>query len=661
MKEYFKYVACIIFIVFLVFLPSLNNQVLFWDDVTYLKANPLFEALSWQNLLKTFSALTINIYIPLTNLTFGLEHHFFPHNPFVLHFNNIILHAAVCVAIYFFILRLGFSSAVGFLTAVIFAVHPMHVESVAWITERKDVLYSFFYLLAILDYLNFLDRGKKTFYLRSLLWGTLSILAKPMALSLPIVLILLEWFYPHKRKEESRRYLRWLPFFLIMGSIAFLTYKFHARVPIQDPLQALLIWTWCFSFYLQKFFMPFDLSPLYYLPQPISLDNLEYIKGLAVAFFVAVLIVRFRENKLFLFSFLFYFCSIFFLLRFDPIDVQVVADRFMYLPSLGVCLFIAHGLIQSFNHFRERGGLFIKVYTLSIVLILGSLAISTFYLSGVWKSDMSLWTYNILVNPKSAVAYNNRAAAYVRQNQLDLALEGIDKAIALDPKYVAAYNNRGQVMILQKKYPEAIAAYTKTIQLKPEYPNAYFDRGHVYYLQQDYDRALIDYTKAIELNPAFAEAYNGRGELLTDLGLTQKAMTDIETSIVLNPNNPNFYINRANLLTMMNQFDVAMKDYERVIQMNPKSAPAYHNRGVLFAIKRDFQEALKAFSKAIELDPSDSDSYSNRGNVYGLLKEYDRAIHDFNKAIEINPDNKEVYKNRELTVSLKLKDLSLPL
>ncbi|MCX5680983.1 MAG: hypothetical protein NT079_01660, partial [Candidatus Omnitrophica bacterium] len=240
--------------------------------------------------------------------------------------------------VFLFMRQLGISVwAAGFAT-LLFAIHPTRAESVAWVTERKDVLYGIFYMAGLNAYLRYIKDNNRNFYFLTIALALLSILSKPMALSFPLILLLCDWY--GKRKIDKKIILEKIPIFFIIFIVAGMTYLRHVRVPVNSYSEALLIWPWTLTFYIKKFFYPVTLLPVYNIPKPVSIINPTYLSALLAAIAIPFILVRFRRFRWLLFSFGFYFLSIFFLLRFDyGHDAQSVADRFMYLASLGFCFF----------------------------------------------------------------------------------------------------------------------------------------------------------------------------------------------------------------------------------------------------------------------------------------------------------------------------------
>ncbi|MDP8212360.1 MAG: hypothetical protein P9X22_03595, partial [Candidatus Zapsychrus exili] len=288
MKKYI-YLALILIIVFACFYPSLNSDYTNWDDNKVITDNKQVQSLDIDNLKNIFSSTIQQIYVPLSVLSLATEYHFFGYNSFVTHLINLLFHLFIVALIFYFAQQLGLSIYAAFFAALLFGIHPMHVESVVWATERKDVLYVCFYMLSLIFYLKYLDHRKRDAYLLSILFGILSILSKPMALSLPLVFFVLDFF--RKRKFNKEALLDKIPHFIYIAPIVWITYSLHARIPGKDVSQALLILPFTAAFYIKKFALPLFLSPLYVLPKPISILNPHYF--LAIAFIVLFMFIAF--------------------------------------------------------------------------------------------------------------------------------------------------------------------------------------------------------------------------------------------------------------------------------------------------------------------------------------------------------------------------------
>jgi len=333
-------------IVVVVYSASLSNGFINFDDNNLVTKNLLIRSLSFENLKTIFSNTHHDGYIPLTITSFALEYHFFALNPFFYHLDNLILHCGIVGLIFLFARLSSLSILAASLAALIFGIHPMHVESVDWIAQRKDLLYSFLYMSALCCYVYYITSKKSGYYCLCIVFGFLSILAKPMALSLPIILFVCDWLY--KRRVSLKLFIEKIPFFVYTLAISWQTFALIKRPPNSNGIEAALIWIYTFSFYWIKFFFSWTFVPQYHMPKPITILNGPYLISICVLVMIMTAIIRWRRNRLWIFAVAFYFGSIFFLLRFDEGHFRhIIADRYMYLPSVGICLFL--GYIISFG------------------------------------------------------------------------------------------------------------------------------------------------------------------------------------------------------------------------------------------------------------------------------------------------------------------------
>jgi len=470
-----KNILILVVVVFAVFYPCLHAQFINLDDDGHI-----------------FN----NTYIPLTSLSFALEKHFFGFNPIVFHLDNLLIYVLVVVLVMLLANRLGLSQEASFLAALLFAVHPMKVESVAWVTERKDVLYALFYLLALHQYWSYLKTRSLKSYVAVFLCGFFSILAKPMAVSLPLILFLLDWY--EGRRFGKQVFLEKIPIFIYIIGIAWITYALNMHNPRTQMDQGILIWIWSLSFYVWHFLFPFFVCPYYGLPHPIIITHWPYASSLLTVLGLILLLVRFYKNKLFVFAVFYFICSIFFLLHFDKNGFGVVSDRFMFLPGLGICLWLGSWFD---GRIKSRWG---KIIFLIFVALLG---VRAHLQCRVWHDSVSFWNEVIRQNPDFYRAYVDRGAAYYQQNQVELALLDYNKAIALKPDAPKAYNNRAVIFDLYKQEDRAIDDLTKAISLDPLAPLPYLNRSVLEDNQKQYPRALRDALEASRLGGIVSASY----------------------------------------------------------------------------------------------------------------------------------------------------------
>jgi len=624
----------ILAVTLLAYSVTLKNDFIYFDDDVHLLKNPAVRSLDAQHIRQMFTTTVNKIYIPATTLTFAVEYHFFKYQPFIYHLNNLLLHLGVIALIFYFALQLGLPLRAAAVGGLLFGIHPMHVESVAWVTERKDVLYAFFYMLALCSYMKYLAGYKRKYFIASVGFGLVSLLAKPMALSLPLMLFVCDWFM--KREKSPKMFLEKIPYLLYIVPIAWITYSLHARIPGEDFGSGFLIWIWSFVFYIQKFLFPMVLVPMYALPEPVAMTNPHY--GWACLFFVVILtsLIVWKKQRWLLFAAAVYFCQIFFLLRFDDItDKNVVADRFMYLPSLGICFLVGYGVDQLYQKFKTKDQA--TILTIGLVLVTTVIVSKTHQQGKLWGSNISFWSHELKYFPHNATALGNRGEAYMDLGKFDLAMNDFNQAIKADPNYPEGYNSRGQLYGMSGQTEKAFADFLRAVELKPGFSEAYNNLGIIYAQKQDLDRAAVNFKKALTLNPANVEARNNIGDFYFGRGDIEAALKEYRAILPIDPQSAGSYAKIGLIHGMKNENGLALEALNRSLAIDPRNSAAYKNRGIIFEHQNKLTEALADYQRAISLNPKDADAFYGRGNVFARTGQYDRAAKEFEHALKINP------------------------
>ena len=635
----------------LAYLPTLKNDFIYLDDDSHLLENPAVRVLDAEHIKHMFTTTVSGVYVPLTFLTFAFEHHLFKYTPFIYHLDNLLLHLAVTALVYYLALQIGLPLRAAFIAGLLFGIHPMHVESVSWITERKDVLYSFFYILALCAYWKYLSGGKKAPYVASVIFGVLSMLAKPMALSLPLVLFVFDWF--KGRKLTLSMILDKIPHFLYAVGIAWITYRLNARIPGENVQSGAIIWIYTFVFYIRQFLLPLVLVPMYALPEPIVAMNVHYLVSAGLFLVIVGFLFRMRKNRWVMLAALYYFFSIFFLLRYDTVvDKNIVADRFMYLPCLGICFLLGYGIDRLYERIKGRGGLPVATVTILLLTAAGWLGVKTFTQTKVWRASIPFWSYVLQYYPENAMAYGNRGEAYRDQERYDLAMKDFNTSIIADPDYMESYNSRGQMYGMMGDTDAALADFKKVIELRPDFDEAYNNIGVIYSMQERPDEAIGYYEKAIKIDPFNDDALYNAGEYYYKEGEFDKAFESFQKIIEIDPASVVAYNKRGLLYGLQQKHDQALADFNRAIEINPLDSEIYKNKGVILEHQKEFDEAIENYNKAIELDPMFADAYCFRGNSYAQTGQYGVAAKDFAKALKIDPDHWRARQSQNALINI---------
>jgi tetratricopeptide (TPR) repeat protein len=518
------------------FSPSLRNGFTNWDDDAYVTANPDIRGFTARNVGKVFSSVYASNYQPLTMLTYMADFEVKGLDPRVFHSTSLLLHCVNVLLVFVFLYTLSGSRAAGAAAALLFAVHPLRVESVAWIAERKDVLAALFFLLSLLLYAAHSRSGDRICHWLCLLALVLSLLAKPLAVSQPFVLLLMD--YLGGRRLCLRSLLHKAPFFAVaavFAVVAFVTQYSSGAMPAYHSmplLQKAGVPFYGVIFYVGKTVFPVKLAALYPMPpaSDILMNGVLAAAPLVIAGVLAVLFVLRSRARPLVFGSLFFIVTLLPVLQIVPVGPAIVADRHTYIPMIGLC-FIASWAATRIGGVAAGKGI-IAMYTVISI----ALAVVTFQRCRVWNNDLTLWDDCIAAYP-SSLAYNNRGAAYGDRGDMDRAIADFDRAVLFDPRQTRAYNNRG-IAYLSKGMPaRALADFTAAVTLDPGHYEAYSNRGIVYDCSGEYESALADFTRAIALKPDYTKAYVNRGLAFMRKGFYERAVRDFDRAIELDPAN----------------------------------------------------------------------------------------------------------------------------
>ncbi len=626
-------------------MPSLQGGFV-WDDDHYIQHDPLIYSI---NLNALFSNYVMGNYHPLTMTVYAIEYHFFGLSEKGYHAVNLFIHLLNVILVFYVVLLLSRKTEVALVASLLFGIHPMHVESVAWASELKDLLYTFFFLASYICYLKYLKQRKAKFYIGALLFFLCSLFSKGMAVCMPVLLVLTDYFIPYLwsasdkvKRISSKAWLEKVPFFalaVIFGVIAIYAQRSTEAMQSEIPYvftQRIVIACFGFVSYLVKLVMPVNLCAFY--PYPVqtggSVFPLQYYTYAIL--FVALAIgvyYSFRFTKKILFGFGFFAITIFLVLQLLPVGSAVMADRYSYLSSVGIFYLAGEGFFWLWS----KKNLFINARVFSSVLlclVVFFFSLRTQAMCEVWKNSLNLWSDVISQYQSIPYAYNNRGVLFMNDKPEE-AISDFSNAIKLKPNYPEGLNNRGIMLLGLKHYDAALADLNKAIESKPNYAEAYNHRALLFEAERKYPEALSDYTKAIELKPDFSKAYYNRGTFYINQNKLEEALNDYNTAIALEPDNIGAYNNRGNLLSMQKKNGEAINDYNKVIELSPNNVNAYYNRGTLLMNEKRNDDAISDFSTVIQLQPNSAGAFYNKGIIEYTAGRKDAACNDLQQAAKL--------------------------
>ncbi len=638
------WMALIAIATFVAYLPALRGNFTSWDDMVYVVENPYIKSLSAKNIAEIFSTNFMGNYHPLSMLSLSIDYQINKFDPFVFHLNNILIHIVNSILVLLVIKQLTGKLQVAVIAALLFGVHALHVESVAWISERKDVLYTCFYLLSIYSYLRYFPKKDYKWFGLSLLFFLLSCLSKGQAVTLAVTLFLVDIFAGRKW-TEIKILLEKVPFLilaLIFGIVAFGAQQgadatIMANFPVQ---QRVAFASYGLIMYILKLIYPFALSVYY--PYPI-LGNTGEVPLLfwlciipAIAFIVLVFLAWKRSKPLF-FGTAFFLLNIVLLLQLLPVGRAIMADRYAYIPSIGYCFLV--GVYISDRRYIKLD----KVAWGIVSLYAALLMFLTFQQSKIWLNSQTLWSDAIAKNRNVPVAWYNLGNTHMDSANYKAAISEYTECLKLQPDFWKAYINRGNAKSKTNDFIGAIADFDAMLRIDSTSATAYINRALARRMLQDYPNALKDYNIAVRLKPDQMELFAARANLKLDMKDYEGAIRDFDEAIKINPKAPAVYTNRAIVKKAGNDLSGALADYNTAIELDPNNSEFYNNRGNLKFQLNDFKGAIDDYSASIRLSPKDYLGYKNRAAVRLSLKQYDEALADLKAGIRLNAKSGELF------------------
>src|SRR3989475_864803 len=585
--------ALIALVTFAAFLPVLQNQFVDWDDQRNFLDNHHYRGLGWTHLRWMWTTHQGH-YIPLTWMTLGLDYLLWGMNPVGYHLTSLLLHAANAVVFFFVVRRIltlalpspserGHPVAVsaGY-AALVFAIHPLRVESVAWVTERRDVLSGLLYLSAILVYLLACERGARGrgWYWLSVAVFVGALLSKSMVVNLPVVLLILD-VYPLRRlggavgwwSEPARRgYVEKIPFVLLAAAasaIALMAQPSHdtmVSVVQLSGLGRIVVSVYGLSFYLWKTVAPVNLSPLYELPSTVNPWAPPFLLsyGLVVAITAIVLAVRRRVPGLPA-AWVAYIVVLLPVLGIFQSGPQIAADRYTYLAGLGWAILAGAGLLSCWRSSRRsKTGTPATWLLASLALcVVVGLGVLNWNQVQVWHDSETLWTHALSIDPQSPIAHNDWGTALARQGRLAKASEHYRQALEIRPDYAPAHNNLGAALAQQGRLAEAIEHYQQALHSKPDSADAHTNWGLALTQQGKPAEAIDHYRQALQIKPDHAVAHYNLGNAVLQQGTPADAIDPFRKALRIKPDDALAHRNLGLALTQQGKL---VEDFEHFQQ-----------------------------------------------------------------------------------------------
>jgi len=558
-----------------------NGFIVNWDDDGYIINNPLIQDLSWEGLKTIFSTPHLDNYHPLTTLSNAMELHSFGPDPKPYHVINLLLHLLNTYLVFRFIKSLcdlqtdtlsslptHSRSYLPEITAVLFGIHPMHVESVAWLSERKDLLYGFFFIASLIYYLRFTRDKKASSYGLSILMFVCSLLSKPAAVALAPVLIIIDFYLG--RKITGKTILEKIPFFALSLGFGILALQIQKAsgatdlAPVFPVMERFFLVAYGLVFYIVKAIVPFGLSAIHLYPEPGHLTWVYYAAPVLLCLLAFAVYKAKAMRKEWIFGLLFFLITIILVIQIIPVGRAIVSERYTYIPYIGLFFILGKLYTRLADHISlsEKLTPYLKP---ALLVYIGILSLITWNRNKDWKNSYSLFSAAIETNPDDYYGYFARARGSMLMNDHAAALADYTEVLIRKPGFAEAYYSRG-VVYEKVDVARAIADYTKAISFNPKHPSAYYNRGNLKINAGDNRGAISDYDTTILIRPQHDQSFCNRGVAKFNLGLTHEAILDFNKALAINPKLENAYANRGNAYLKLADTSKACADWRKAVE-----------------------------------------------------------------------------------------------
>ena len=660
---------------FLVFLPALENDFVNWDDDKVLVNNNNFRGFGADQLRWMFTAYNMGHYHPLTWISFALDYRIWGiDEAFGFHLTNMVLHALNAVFFYFLalcILRLAMPERherdelalyIGAATAaIVFGVHPLRVESVAWATERRDVLSTFFLIPCVLCYIRYASGPVRRwgFYVASVGLLLLSLFSKAWGITLPAVLLVLD-LYPLRRigtrvkdllsPDAVRLLIEKIPFLVLA---AYAAYKAaDAQAASIDTMltlerygmtERIIQAFYGIAFYVHRTLLPVGLAPLYEIPVEMNPFAPRFVAGIVAVVSGTTMLILFRRRwPAGLALLAFYVITVSPVLGLAQSGPQLAADRYSYISCLGWALLAGAGIlwcVRARFEGRLRPGALGMIVT-GTVIVVAVLTVLTWQQTKVWRTSQTLWEHNLAVRPDTYTAHYNLGVYLANHKRYDRAIEEFSEVIRIQPRHYEAHCDLGRVLQMKGRNREAIEHYDEALRLKPDLPDINDRLGSTHSAlgielaqQGKIDESIEHFTEAVRLQPTIAEVKFNLGLVLAKANRIVEAEKYFSDALQLDPNHVQAHTSLAAVFNMQGKTDAAMTHYLEAVRIKPDSADSHRNLGKLFAQHGEIQKAVDHYREALKYAPN----YPSAANelAWLLATSNDARIRDSTEAIRL--------------------------
>jgi tetratricopeptide (TPR) repeat protein len=680
-----------------VYVRAARNDFVNYDDSDYVTENiHVNSGLKWANVVWAFKSGHASNWHPLTWLSHIADCQVFGMRAGAMHLVSVGFHV-VNTLLLFLVLR-GMTGAMwrSALVAALFALHPLHVESVAWVSERKDVLSAFFFLLTIGAWARY-ARGKSKIqnpkskirspkiaadatrsatcadaawtgfqlpssilYLLALLFFALGLMSKPMLVTTPFVLLLIDYWPLNRlrlatlkteRATALRLVLEKVPFFALSVASSVITFLVQRKggavstaLTFGERIANALV---SYARYLEKMFWPDDLAVLY--PHPGHWPFWEVLACGGLLLIVCVVVVILGRRRPYLIMGWFWFLGTMVpVIGLVQVGIQSMADRYTYVPLIGLFIMVAWGINDLLAE-RLPTAWRAAVFGLGAAMALVGCAWVSARQIGFWKNSENLFQRTVRVTRNNYLAHNNLGFYFSGKGRIAEAMEQYRLSLKINPAYEDALNNLGYALAGQRKFAEAIPLYEAALRIRPKHAEVHNNLGNALSETGKIDDAIQHYLIALKQNPEHADAHNNLGIALAMKGKLDEAIDHFHAAIRYKPNYASAHSNLGNALAVQHKLDEAIKEFQESLRLKPDEAQAHNNLGNALVEQGRVEEAIGHYREALRLNPDNNpEAHYNLGLTLASKGKREEARSHFTEALRLKPDYTEAKHQIEL-------------
>jgi len=624
-----------------------------FDDSTYVSNNPKVPGgLTLDGIKWAFTTMHSGNWIPLVWLSLMLDKSLLGAGAAGFHLVNVALHIANTVLLFWVLKRYSKAIWPSFFVAALFGLHPLRVESVAWVTERKDVLCTLFWMLTMLAYIRFVEKQTVWRYTMILVFFAIGLMAKPMLVTLPFVLLIMDnWPLRRLWPEDgigvpvSRLIIEKVPLFILSAASCWVTFVAQKT---GGSVVNLSIFPFGYRFgnalvsycdYILKMFWPVELAVFY--PHPSAGIAVWKIAASAAALLaITVVVLLLRRRRYLLAGWLWYLGTLVPVIGLVQVGRQAMADRYTYIPLTGLFImlvWLAGDIIAKSWHKTAIAG----IGGMTLIIAFGFL---TFRQVGYWRDTMTLFTRTAAVTTDNYLAYSVLGTRFAQKGDFDRAGSEIEKAMKFNVNEIDVLYNIAKGLTALGRTDEAIGYYNRILATAPGDTDTYIALAMMETDRGNFARAADIYRRGLEFNPVNGDLHGRLGTLFLQTGKVDEGIAELETAVKLKADSA-IYGNLGTALLSKGQTEKAKECYERAIRIDPANAEAHYNLGNIYLAMELPAEAAGEYAKAIRAKPDYSKAYGNLGVALSMLGKQDEGVVSFHYAVELDPNNIEARFN----------------